>query len=292
MICIICCIFILIYQNKRNRNLIERLQDMMEAAKEGRFTECHFDESLCSSLESEMAEYLDSSERLIRQAAEEKDTIKTFIADISHQTKTPIANLLLYSELLKEEPLSKEVQEYLDAIHIQTEKLSFLIDSLVKLSRLEAGIVSLHPKAQEIKGMIGGIMDTYWEKAEIKNLEIYDRSECGIVYCDRKWTEEAIGNILDNAIKYTDHGKIEIRTKRYELFTAIEVEDTGPGLSESEIPKIFSRFYRGEESAEKEGVGIGLSLARQILSGEGGYIKVTSEKGRGSVFSIFLPNIG
>ena len=99
------------------------------------------------------------------------------------------------------------------------------------------------------------------------------------------------GNILDNAVKYTSRGGIEVRTRQYELFTAIEVEDTGPGIAE-EISGTLRRFRRGEETAEQEGVGIGLYLAREILAGEGGYIKVSSRRGQGSVFSIFLPNQG
>ena len=111
-----------------------------------------------------------------------------------------------------------------------------------------------------------------------------------MAWFDRKWTAEALGNILDNAVKYTGQGRIAVRTRQYELFTAVEVADTGPGLDEEEIPGLFGRFQRGEDAQEQEGVGIGLYLARQILVGEGGYIKVSSKKGKGSVFSLFLPN--
>ena len=123
-------------------------------------------------------------------------------------------------------------------------------------------------------------------------MKLTDCSEPATAWFDRKWTAEAVGNILDNAVKYTSRGGIEVRTRRYELFTAIEVEDTGPGIAEEDIPELFGRFRRGEETAEQEGVGIGLYLAREILAGEGGYIKVSSRKGQGSVFSIFLPNQG
>ena len=117
---------------------------------------------------------------------------------------------------------------------------------------------------------------------------------CGKIREARRILREAQPDlvILDNAVKYTSRGGIEVRTRRYELFTAIEVEDTGPGIAEEDIPELFGRFRRGEETAEQEGVGIGLYLAREILAGEGGYIKVSSRKGKGSVFSIFLPNQG
>ena len=263
---------------------------MLERAEEGLFAENSFDETMCSALESEMADYLNASDRSMKNIAEEKDKIKTLIADISHQTKTPVSNLLLYTELLKEKEILPENREYLQAIQTQAEKLSFLIQSLVKLSRLETGIISLHPKEQDIKGMVEDIVDSYRERAEAKDLQLCDNSGHAMAYFDRKWTSEALGNIVDNAVKYTSSGRIEIRTKKYELFTAVEVEDTGPGLNENEISEIFGRFYRGEEVQDKEGVGIGLYLSREILSQEGGYIKVTSEKGKGSVFSLFLPN--
>lgn len=290
ILCILGSFLSAVLMNRKQRGITERLGKMLEAAEGGRFQESGFDETVCSALESEMADYLNASEKSMNAAAAEKEKIKTLIADISHQTKTPIANLLLYTELLEEREKDPGNREYLTAIRRQTEKLDFLIRSLIKMSRLETGIVTLHPKEQDVKDMLAETAASYREKAEKKGLKLYDRSERGTAWFDRKWTAEAVGNILDNAVKYTEQGGIIIRTKRYELFTAVEVEDTGPGLLEEEIPEIFQRFRRGEEALEQEGVGIGLYLAREILAGEGGYIKVSSEKGKGSVFSLFLPN--
>lgn len=290
ILCILGSFLVAVLINRKQRGITERLGKMLEAAEGGRFQESGFDETVCSALESEMADYLNASEKSMNAAAAEKEKIKTLIADISHQTKTPIANLLLYTELLEEREKDPGNREYLTAIRRQTEKLDFLIRSLIKMSRLETGIVTLHPREQDVKDMLAETVASYREKAEKKGLKLYDRSERGTAWFDRKWTAEAVGNILDNAVKYTEQGGIIIRTKRYELFTAVEVEDTGPGLLEEEIPEIFQRFRRGEEALEQEGVGIGLYLAREILAGEGGYIKVSSEKGKGSVFSLFLPN--
>lgn len=290
ILCILGSFLSAVLMNRKQRGITERLGKMLEAAEAGRFQESGFDETVCSALESEMADYLNASEKSMNAAAAEKEKIKTLIADISHQTKTPIANLLLYTELLEEREKDPGNREYLTAIRRQTEKLDFLIRSLIKMSRLETGIVTLHPKEQDVKDMLAETAASYREKAEKKGLKLYDRSERGTAWFDRKWTAEAVGNILDNAVKYTEQGGIIIRTKRYELFTAVEVEDTGPGLLEEEIPEIFQRFRRGEAALEQEGVGIGLYLAREILAGEGGYIKVSSEKGKGSVFSLFLPN--
>ena len=290
ILCILGSFLVAVLINRKQRGITERLGKMLEAAEGGRFQESGFDETVCSALESEMADYLNASEKSMNAAAAEKEKIKTLIADISHQTKTPIANLLLYTELLEEREKDPGNREYLTAIRRQTEKLDFLIRSLIKMSRLETGIVTLHPREQDVKDMLAETAASYREKAEKKGLKLYDRSERGTAWFDRKWTAEAVGNILDNAVKYTEQGGIIIRTKRYELFTAVEVEDTGPGLLEEEIPEIFQRFRRGEAALEQEGVGIGLYLAREILAGEGGYIKVSSEKGKGSVFSLFLPN--
>ena len=106
---------------------------------------------------------------------------------------------------------------------------------------------------------------------------------------DFKWTAEALANIVDNAIKYTEHGTITISAVSYEMFARIDISDTGSGIPETEQAKIFARFYRSNSVQKQEGVGIGLYLDRQIISGEGGYIKVASVPGKGSTFSIFLP---
>lgn len=280
----------LIFHNRQQRRITDRLRKMIEAAKQGCFRESGFDESVCSALESEMADYLAASEAARNESASEKEKIQTLIADISHQTKTPVANLLLYTELLAEREKDPEKREYVEAIWKQAQKLNFLIRSLIKMSRLETGIITLCPVGQDVKEMLDEVVDSYREKAASKGLELMNLAGHETACFDRKWTAEALGNLLDNAIKYTSVGQITVRTKGYEFFTAIEVEDTGNGLEEKEIPQIFHRFCRGEEVRDQEGVGIGLYLAREILSGEGGYIKVSSEKGKGSVFAVFLPN--
>ncbi len=255
----------------------------------GTFTETTFDESRLSALETRFAHYLSASETSARNVTMEKNRIKSLIADISHQTKTPIANLLLYCELLKEENLTDSVRSNVDAIYAQLEKLRFLIDSLVKLSRLENGIITLSPKAQPLKPMLQNILEQYRPKARSKNLRIEYNDTDVIAQYDLKWTSEAIGNLVDNAIKYTEHGGITISVSSYEMFSRIDITDTGVGIPETEQSKIFARFYRSEYAKEQEGVGIGLFLAREIVSMQGGYIKVSSEPQHGTTFSVFLP---
>lgn len=279
----------------RQRKVMNSLSDMIQAAIDGTFTERHFDESQMSSVENALAAYLQSSELLARRRSGEKDKIKELIADISHQTKTPIANLLLYTELLQETELPHEAAGYVRDIHDQTEKLNFLIVSLVRLSRLETGIVTLHPEPGDLGDLAHRITKKYEEKAKQKGLILREETDSSMkpvkkrALFDGRWTEEAIGNLLDNAVKYTSAGSVTVRIKAYEMFACVEVADTGKGIPEEEIPKIFARFYRGEGNYQEEGVGIGLYLARQIIEEENGYIKVTSRPGCGSAFSVFLP---
>ncbi|MBE6852828.1 MAG: HAMP domain-containing histidine kinase [Ruminococcus sp.] len=270
---------------------MKRLDSMLDKAIDGSFTESCFDESQLSYIENKMWRYLSTSEISARKTAEEKAKIKTMISDISHQTKTPVSNIMLYSELLSECELSDDSKNYAGMIYAQSEKLSFLITSLVKLSRLETGIISLLPKQNDILPMLRDIVLQAKAKAEEKGLSLTLECDDEKAVFDEKWTNEAIWNIVDNALKYTDNGGVKITVKEYEMFVCVRISDTGCGISEAEQAQVFSRFYRSENSSMKEGVGIGLYLARQIISSEKGYIKLASEVGRGTTFSVFLSKL-
>ncbi len=289
LLCFLAAAVIVFWNRGKARKTMETIEKMLDAAMAGSFSESGFDESKLSALETKFAHYLSAAETSSRNVAQEKDRIKSLIADISHQTKTPIANLLLYSELLMEEELSASAKANVDALYHQSEKLRFLIDSLVKLSRLENGILSLSPQPTALQPLLGGIAEQYAAKAAEKGLSLQLHDTDTAATFDMKWTAEALANVVDNAIKYTEHGVIRISAVSYEMFARIDISDTGPGIPESERAKIFTRFYRSKNAGEQEGVGIGLYLARQILSGEGGYIKVSSIPGKGSTFSVFLP---
>lgn len=282
-------LIVICFNTWRTKRTFSKIEQMLDLAMEDDFSEKIFDESRMSALETKFAHYLSASVVSAHHVREEKDTIKALISDISHQTKTPIANLLLYTELLEEEPLDEQAKEYVQLLHGQTKKLRFLIDSLVKLSRLENGILSLHPTKQQLQPLLEQLITEFENQAAKKGLMLMLHPTDETACFDEKWTAEAIGNIVDNAIKYTDAGRIEISASAYELYTRIDVKDSGVGISEEEQAKIFSRFYRSEKLAQKEGVGIGLYLARQILAGENGYIRVVSEEGKGATFSVFLP---
>lgn len=269
--------------------LLQKLAGMLDAAIMGEFEETVYDESRMSALEIRLKQYLKKQSWQERQLKREEENIHALISDISHQTKTPLANLVLYAQLLKEQELSTEARPLAEQLSSQAEKLQFLIGSLIKASRLENGIISLNPEMNSVRELLSRVTAEAGQKAAQREIQIEWRPEEDEVYAffDKKWTAEAVYNILDNAVKYTHKGDtIKVEGCAYELFYRINVTDHGIGIREEEYPKIFRRFYRSEEVAKEEGVGLGLYLAREIVTAQGGYLKVSS--GKETVFSIFL----
>lgn len=275
---------------QKTARTIKHLDAMLEAAIDGRFTEETYDESRLSALESRLARYLTASTLSARKVQEQKDQISALISDISHQTKTPVANLQLYAQLLAEQPLTPQGTECVQAISAQADKLQILIEALVKTSRLENGILAVHPEPSELAPVVDRAAAQYAPRASEKGITLTVTPIEGNAVFDPKWTEEALCNLLDNGVKYTPPGgAVTVAVKNYELFSAIQVSDTGPGIPETEQAKIFGRFYRGAGNYREEGVGIGLYLTRKIAEKQGGYVKVESMPGKGSTFSLFLP---
>ena len=281
---------VVIWDRWRTRRLLKRLDTMLEKAITRGFTEEDYDESLLSAVESKLARYLASSTVSARNLQAEKDKIKTLIADVSHQTKTPLSNVLLYAQLLSEQPLPEENRACVMALEGQAVKLQSLIEALVKTSRLESGVLALHPQPASLAPMLEEAVAQFAPKAAEKKITLTLASSEGDGVFDSKWTAEAVCNLLDNAVKYTPAGgTVTVQTHCYELFCRIDVSDTGPGIPEEEQAKVFQRFYRSPANHQAQGVGIGLCLARQIAEGQGGYIKVFSKPGKGAKFSLYLP---
>lgn len=279
-----------VWQRQARRRTLRRMNQMLEQAIAGGFTEDTFDESELSALESRLARFLRGSASAQKTMEGEQAAVKTLIADISHQTRTPIANLLLYASLLSESGLSPRQQEQAQALTIQAEKLSFLIQALVKASRLEAGIVSLTPAPNPVGTLLAGAAEQEERAARARQVTITAAPFHGTAAFDPRWTGEALGNVVNNAVKYTPAGgTVTISAQMLDSFCRVDVTDTGPGIPESEQGEIFNRFFRGREVSAAEGLGLGLYLAREILNRQGGYIKVASRPGEGSVFSLYLP---
>lgn len=225
-------------------------------------------------------------------ALREKKQMKSLISDISHQTKIPLANMKLYQEFLQEEELSEKGREFLRRMEEQTEKLDFLLQSMVKMSRLENGIIQIKKEKGKLQETLTAAVSQIVPAATQKEMTLHvDCKPDLLLNHDRKWTEEAIFNVLDNAVKYTDpKGNIEIQVIPQEIFTKISIRDNGKGILLERQAEIFTRFYREPEVHDNHGVGIGLYLTRKILELQNGYIEVRSEAGKGSEFCLYLPN--
>ena len=227
-----------------------------------------------------------------REVEEEKAELQSLVSDISHQTKTPIANLKMLNDTMLARNISEETrEEFLHATASQLDKLDFLIQGMVKTSRLETGVITLEKKETVIADTLVDAINGVLAPMERKHLHLsVDCPENLTVSHDSRWTSEALFNLLDNAVKYTpEGGDIHVTVQDWEMYLEIAVTDTGRGIPESVQATIFKRFYREEAVHDVDGIGIGLYLAREIITMQGGYITVESEMGKGSTFSIFLP---
>ena len=285
---------------------IERLEKMLDEAMDGRFVESNYDETKLSRLESKWKEFLGTSVISSQNLEAERHRLEQFISDISHQTKTPMTNIKMYTELLREEidrlsgNASGDIQDslnrikkYADEINRQDQRLEFLIDSLTKLSRLESGTLEIKAQRSGIAELLESAVAAVKQKARMRNISfvIPGPSECTAeALFDMKWTTEALVNVLDNAVKYSpEGGKIEVFISETDMYAQIHVTDEGNGITEDDATRIFGRFFRSEEVQQEEGVGIGLYLTREILSKEDGYIKVVpNNKRKGGEFVIYL----
>lgn len=233
------------------------------------------------------------------EARQDKQAVQGLISDLSHQLKTPLANIRLYQELLRNPSLSKEKREALQQrLEEQTGKLDWLLAVLFQMVDLERGVASLAVEEGPALPALTRAMETVLPRAEQKKIqfrvtEYEDRrwSDLTLLY-DPRWTEEVFVNLLENAVKYSPGGSdIVLSMEVYETYGAVLIEDQGPGIPREEYSRIFQKFYRGEQAKDKEGWGIGLYLSRLILEREQGYIKVESEVGKGSTFAVFLPQV-
>ena len=224
--------------------------------------------------------------------AKEKADLQSLLSDISHQTKTPIANLKMLNETILTRSISEEQRkEFLRATGSQLDKLDFLLQAMVKTSRLETGVIRLKKTDDSIEETLVTALNGVLVLLGKKNIELTVNCPEGLtVSHDSRWTSEALFNLLDNAVKYTPSGgSICVSVQPWEMYLKIDVTDTGRGIPEREQAAIFKRFYREEAVHDVDGIGIGLYLAREIITMQGGYILVTSKVGKGSTFSVFLP---
>lgn len=253
---------------------------------------CPYEETRISRVQGKLLQYDDKMRESCGRSDGDKQIIQELLSHISHQVKTPVSNLRMFTDILQTRELSFEKREqFLATMASQVDKLDFLMQSLIKMSRLETGTFTMRMEQQSLYDTIAKAVSGIWPKAERKKIAMSVECDSQIVAeHDPRWTAEALENILDNGVKYTPRGgSIRIRVRPWQFYIRIDISDTGMGIEREHYHDVFRRFYRGKEAASQEGVGLGLYLARGIITAQKGYISVKSAEGEGSTFSVFLP---
>lgn len=278
------------YRNRKMYRTIDRMLD--EILNRQKISVSDLREGEISALASKMIRIQEKIEHEIVQAETEKEQVKSLISNMSHQLKTPLANVMMYQELLRETYNTKQQIAFLAKMKLQSDKIDWILRSLFKMVRLEQGSISFEVMPTPLRPALLNAINAVYEKAEAKNIDIITGSfqDCKLLF-NEKWTTEVFVNILENAVKYSPRDtRLHIRVCPMELFTEVQFQDYGIGIKDSELPDIFKRFYRSKDVENKEGSGIGLYLSQLILEKEKGYMTVTSQYGTGSCFSVFLQN--
>ena len=267
------------------RNEMRELSAYIDSALDGNLEITEFDEKELSKIKSKLIKFLYASQVKEAKINTEKNKTKDLIADISHQTKTPITNLSLYISLLEDDPKD----EYIEIIKYELNKLNFLIQNLVKSSRLESDIIGLQKNQANLKDLVNDVLKEFKVKLDEKDIRIDLKDEDFLFALDERWLKEAIHNLVDNAIKYSPKGStINISIYKSYLNYNLDIENECKDLSEETLPKIFERFYRGKNSVSKDGLGLGLFIAGEIIEKHGGNIRASLDENR-IKFSVDFP---
>ncbi|GAA0441332.1 hypothetical protein GCM10008983_18090 [Lentibacillus halophilus] len=218
----------------------------------------------------------------------DKTHLTDAISDISHQLKTPLTSMRVMTDLLEDPnlPESKRI-EFTHNIHVQLERLDWLVTSLLKLSKIDAGTVQFKQDVILVRDLIEKALESLHAPIDVKNQRVSIQGEDTVSFTgDLNWTAEALVNILKNGIEHTpEEGSMSIRFSENTLFTDIVITDNGPGIPKEDLPYIFNRFHKGKHNSE-ESVGIGLAMAHGIIANQGGTIDVDSAEGQGTQFHV------
>lgn len=276
------------------RKQVEEISCRLTAVLERKQTV--FSNTFQDTMEDKIAGQMDKLQELFayydQRLWEEQESIKKLITEIAHQLRTPLANIESYLSLCEQEVTEEELAVYLEAIRVSEEKISFLIRSFIKISRLEHYCIQIKKEKQDLRETILQSMVAVAKKAEESRVELKILTTDPVIAAhDKNWLKEAVENLLDNSIKYSQEGDaVEISCQHNDMFTCIRVRDYGIGIEEGEEADVFKRFYRGKRVTTQEGVGIGLYLAREIVLHHDGFMKVT-RKEKGLLAEIYLPGM-
>lgn len=287
--CVAVCLFIRRYYRSRMEAVYQNLLQKLDCAIGGGLQDNSYDESIDAAVVERLNRVVQIAEMNQGNAEREKELMQSFISDISHQIRTPLANIMLYVGLLQEQNVEQDTRLLIDKIQKQSDKLDFFMKELVQSSYAEQAMIALHPETACVEEIINTACQMVELAALRKRIKIVQEETKAICYADKKWTTEALGNVLDNAVKYSpEDSLVTVRAISYESFVCIQIEDQGIGIREEERGLIFERFYRSEDVRHERGVGIGLYLVREVLSKQGGYVKIKSEVGKGTTVQMFL----
>lgn len=269
-----------------------QMEQSFDAIVEGESEAEVLDDSLFAKLQEKLLRTNHIFALREQKNEKEREQLQSLISDIAHQSRIPLANQKIYLDLLAEEVQSEEGMQALRSLEHQTERLQFLMESMIKLSRMESGMIQIKKMSQDLMETIRkAVAENVVAAAKKKQRISVDGPAQLAIMHDARWTMEAIGNVLENAVKYTDEGgRINVTVRRLEMFTVIEITDNGRGIAPERQAQIFGRFYREPEVHERPGIGIGLYLTRKIMEAQDGYVDVVSKPGVGATFRLHLQN--
>ena len=292
-VCLLCgvsCLGVFAFYKRRQRKRLDTLINYLAAVNGGNY-DLALDsnsETADSRLQNEIYKTTVTLREAAQQSAESREKLKTALSDISHQLKTPLTSIIITTENLLDNPeLPLELrQEFLRDIYHSSNHISFLVQSLLTLSKLDADSIVLKRKPEPLGEIFSEVNRNIAVLAELKGVSVTADDNSVALDCDKKWLCEALSNIAKNCVEHTDEGgEVRLTAERNPVYTTITVSDNGQGIAPEDLPHIFERFYRGKNAAD-DSVGIGLALSKTIIEKAGGTIRVDSETGKGSAFTI------
>lgn len=288
-------LFLLWYAHHAVRKVYETADGLLDDILRGRkITAPELKEGMIHALAGKAVRIQQNQNAAVSQSEQEKQQVKMLISNMSHQLKTPLANVMLYEDLLigKKQMTEVRKEKILHQMRMQTERIDWILNSLFKMVKLEQDTIEFAVAAYPVKGTLLAALSTVYEKALKKDISFFVQEfEDVRLLHHPEWTQEVFVNLLENAVKYSPNGtQIQIRLQKYEMYSVIQIMDHGIGIPKAEQQKIFFRFYRGSNAENYEGSGIGLYLSRLIIEKENGYINVSSMPQKGSCFQVFLQN--